>query len=161
MFWGPTPSQGITIEAEVHNKTGRAATPARDYGEDKIVQRAQVEVLNAIYEVDFLGFSYGFRRGRSQHDCLDALAAGICRTKVNWILDADIRSFFDSVSHEWLVRFLKLRIGDRRVIRLISKWLKAGVMEDGVVTPTEVVTPQGAVASPLLANIYLHHVFDL
>jgi RNA-directed DNA polymerase len=129
--------------------------------EDKIVQRALVEVLNAIYEEDFLGFSYGFRPGRSQHDCLDALAAGICRTKVNWILDADIRSFFDSVSHEWLIRFLKHRIGDRRVIRLISKWLKAGVMEDGVVTPTEVGTPQGAVASPLLANIYLHYVFDL
>jgi RNA-directed DNA polymerase len=129
--------------------------------EDKIVQRALVEVLNAIYEEDFLGFSYGFRPGRSQHDCLDALAAGICRMKMNWILDADIRSFFDSVSHEWLIRFLKHRIGDPRVIRLISKWLKAGVMEGGVVTPTEVGTPQGAVASPLLANIYLHYVFDL
>jgi group II intron reverse transcriptase/maturase len=129
--------------------------------EDKIVQRALVEVLNAVYENDFLGFSYGFRPGRSQHDCLDALAAGINRTKVNWILDADIRSFFDSVSHEWLIRFLKHRIGDRRVIRLISKWLKAGVMEDGEVRPTEVGTPQGAVASPLLANIYLHYVFDL
>jgi RNA-directed DNA polymerase len=129
--------------------------------EDKIVQRALVEVLNAIYEEDFLGFSYGFRPGRSQHDCLDALAAGICRMKVNWILDADLRSFFDSVSHEWLLRFVKHRIGDRRVIRLIRKWLKAGVKEDGVVTPTEVGTPQGAVASPLLANIYLHYVFDL
>jgi group II intron reverse transcriptase/maturase len=129
--------------------------------EDKIVQRALVDVLNAIYEEDFLGFSYGFRPGRSQHDCLDALAAGICRMKVNWILDADIRSFFDSVSHQWLNRFLKHRIGDPRVIRLIGKWLKAGVMEDGVVKPTEVGTPQGAVASPLLANIYLHYVFDL
>ena len=129
--------------------------------EDKIVQRALVEVLNAIYEEDFLGFSYGFRPARSQHDGLDALAAGICRTKVNWILDADIRSFFDAVSHEWLIRFLKHRIGDPRVIRLISKWLKAGVMEGGVVTPTEVGTPQGAVVSPLLANIYLHYVFDL
>src|SRR3990170_4812831 len=129
--------------------------------EDKIVQRATLAVLNAIYEEDFLGFSYGFRPRRSQHDCLDALAAGIIRMKVNWILDADIRSFFDSVSHPWLVCFVKHRIGDPRVIRLISKWLKAGVMEDGVIKPTEVGTPQGAVASPLLANIYLHYVFDL
>lgn len=129
--------------------------------EDKIVQRALVEVLNAIYEEDFLGFSYGFRPGRSQHDCLDALATGITLTKVNWILDADIRSFFDSVSHDWLIRFVEHRVGDPRVIRLIRKWLKAGVMEDGVVKPTEVGTPQGAVASPLLANIYLHYVFDL
>ena len=116
--------------------------------EDKIVQRALVEVLNAIYESDFVGFSYGSRSGRSQHDALDALAAAITRTKVNWILDADIRSFFDAVSHEWLVRFLEHRIGDKRVIRLICKWLKAGVMEDGVVKPTEVGTPQGAVATP-------------
>src|SRR5688572_14225794 len=129
--------------------------------EDKIVQRAVVEVLNAIYEEDFLGFSYGFRPGRGQHDALDALAAGITRMKVNWILDADIRCFFDSVSHDWLIRFMEHRIGDPRVIRLIRKWLKAGVMEDGVVKPTEVGTPQGAVASPLLANIYLHYVFDL
>jgi len=129
--------------------------------EDKIVQRALVEVLNAIYEEDIVGFSYGFRSGRGQHDALDALAVGITRMKVNWILDADIRSFFDSVSHEWLIRFVEHRIGDPRVIRLIRKWLKAGVMEDGVVKPTEVGTPQGAVASPLLANIYLHYVFDL
>ena len=129
--------------------------------EDKIVQRALVEVLNAIYEGDFLGFSYGFRPGRSQHDCLDALAVGITRTKVNWILDADIGSFFDSLSHSWLMRFVEHRIGDPRVIRLIGKWLKAGVMEDGEVTPTEEGTPQGAVISPLLANIYLHYVFDL
>jgi group II intron reverse transcriptase/maturase len=129
--------------------------------EDKIVQRALVEVLNAIYEEDFLGFSYGFRPGRSQHDCLDALAVGITHRKVNWILDADIRSFFDSVSHEWLNRFLEHRIGDPRVIRLIGKWLKAGVMEDGVAMPTEAGTPQGAVVSPLLANIYLHYAFDL
>jgi group II intron reverse transcriptase/maturase len=129
--------------------------------EDKIVQRALVDVLNAIYEEDFVGFSYGFRPGRSQHDCLDALATGITRTKVNWIVDADIRSFFDSVSHEWLIRFVEHRIGDQRVIRLIRKWLTAGVMEDGVIKPTEVGTPQGAVASPLLANIYLHYVFDL
>jgi group II intron reverse transcriptase/maturase len=129
--------------------------------EDKIVQRALVEVLNAIYEEDFCGFSYGFRPGRSQHDALDALATAITRTKVNWIYDADIRSFFDSVSHDWLVRFAEHRIGDPRVIRLIRKWLKAGVMEDGVLTPTEEGTPQGAVASPLLANLYLHYVFDL
>ncbi len=129
--------------------------------EDKIVQRALVEVLNAIYEEDFLGFSYGFRPGRGQHDALDALATGITRTRVNWILDADIRSFFDAVSHEWLIRFVEHRIGDRRVVRLIRKWLKVGVMEDGEVTPGTVGTPQGAVISPLLANIYLHYVFDL
>lgn len=129
--------------------------------EDKIVQRAAVEVLNAIYEEEFLGFSYGFRPGRGQHDALDALASGITRTKVNWILDADIRSFFDEVSHKWLERFVEHRIGDRRVIRLIHKWLKAGVMEDGEVRPTETGTPQGSVASPLLANIYLHYAFDL
>ena len=129
--------------------------------EDKIVQRAIVEVLNAIYEEDFLGFSYGFRPRRSQHDALDALAAGITGAKVNWILDADVRSFFDSVSHDWLVRFVEHRIGDKRVIRLIRKWLTAGVMEDGIVTSGEVGTPQGAVVSPTLANIYLHHVYDL
>lgn len=129
--------------------------------EDKIVQRAVVEVLNAIYEEDFLGFSYGFRPGRSQHDALDALAVGITRTKVNWILDVDIRSFFDTVSHDWLVRFIEHRIADPRMIRLIRKWLKAGVMEDGEWVSSEAGTPQGAVASPLLANIYLHYVFDL
>jgi RNA-directed DNA polymerase len=129
--------------------------------EDKIVQRALVEVLNAIYEVDFLGFSYGFRPGRSQHDALDALAVGIEHGKVNWVLDADIAGFFDTVSHDWLIRFVEHRIGDQRVIRLIRKWLKVGVMEDGVVTPSAVGTPQGAVISPLLANIYLHYVFDL
>lgn len=129
--------------------------------EDKIVQRALVEVLNAIYEEDFLGFSYGFRPGRGQHDALDALAVGIESTKVNWILDADIAGFFDAVSHEWLLRFVEYRIGDRRVTRLISKWLKAGVTEDGQTTPTATGTPQGAVISPLLANLYLHYVFDL
>jgi group II intron reverse transcriptase/maturase len=127
--------------------------------EDKIVQRALVEVLNAIYEEDFLGFSYGFRPKRGQHDALDALAVGIDR--VNWILDADIAGFFDAVSHEWLIRFVEHRIGDRRVIRLIRKWLKAGVMEDGQVMATEAGTPQGAVISPLLANVYLHYVLDL
>ncbi len=129
--------------------------------EDKIVQRALVEVLNATWEEDFLGFSYGFRPGRGQHDALDALAVGITRCKVNWVLDADIAGFFDAVSHEWLLRFVEHRVGDRRVLRLIRKWLKAGVAEDGVVTPGTVGTPQGAVISPLLANIYLHYVFDL
>ncbi len=166
----------VDLHARVHRGAYRALPSRRKYIakpdgrqrplgiaalEDKIVQRALVEGLNAIYEEDFLGFSYGFRPARGQHDALDALAAAITRTKVNWILDADIQSFFDSVSHDWLVRFVEHRIGDPRVIRLIRKWLKAGVMEDGVITPTEAGTPQGAVASPLLANIYLHYVFDL
>jgi RNA-directed DNA polymerase len=129
--------------------------------EDKILQRAVTEVLNAIYEEDFLGFSYGFRSERSQHDALDALIVGIGRMKVNWILDADIRSFFDTVNHDWLIRFLEHRIGDLRIIRLIRKWLKAGVLEEGIVTVNEAGTPQGAVISPLLANVYLHYVFDL
>ncbi len=129
--------------------------------EDKIVQRATVELLNAIYEEVFLGFSYGFRAGRNQHDALDALAVALERTAVNFILDADIAGFFDTVDHEHLIRFVEHRIGDRRVVRLIRKWLKAGVMEDGEVRPGEVGTPQGAVISPLLANIYLHYVFDL
>ena len=129
--------------------------------EDKIVQRATVAVLNAIYEEDFLGFSYGFRPGRGQHDALDALMVGITSTKVNCILDADIRSFFDAVSQDWLVRFVEHRIGDPRIIRLIQKWLKAGVLEDGVVTVSDKGTGQGSVISPLLANIYLHYVFDL
>jgi len=127
--------------------------------EDKIVQRATVAVLNAIYEEEFLGFSYGFRPGRSQHDALDA--RGITSTKVNYVLDADIRSFFDEVSQQWLERFLRHRIGDPRIIRLIQKWLKAGVLEDGVVTVSDKGTGQGSVASPLLANVYLHYVFDL
>ena len=132
--------------------------------EDKIVQRALVEVLNATpgsQSGGFLGFSYGFRPGRGQHDALDALWVGIDSTRVNWVLDADIAGFFDSVDHAWLIRFVEHRIGDRRVIRLIRKWLKAGVMEDGQVTLTGTGTPQGAVISPLLANIYLHYVFDL
>jgi RNA-directed DNA polymerase len=129
--------------------------------EDKIVQRAVVELLNAVYEPEFLGFSYGFRPGRSQHDALDALAFGITRTKVSFIVDADVRSFFDSVSHSWLVRFIEHRIGDPRIIRLIRKWLTAGVMDDGVWLATEEGTPQGAVISPTLANIYLHYCFDL
>lgn len=129
--------------------------------EDKIVQRVVVEVLNAVYEADFLGFSYGFRPGRRQHDALDALAVGITRTNVNYIVDADIEKFFDRISHQWLIRFLEHRIGDPRILRLIRKWLKAGVMEDGVLTQAETGTPQGAVISPLLANVYLHYVFDL
>ena len=129
--------------------------------EDKIVQRATVAVLNSIYEEEFLGFSYGFRPKRGQHDALDALAVGISARKVNFIFDADVRAFFDSVSQSWLVRFLEHRIGDPRIIRLIAKWLKAGVLEDGVVTTSELGTGQGSVISPLLANIYLHYVFDL
>jgi RNA-directed DNA polymerase len=129
--------------------------------EDKIVQRATATVLNAIYEEDFHGFSYGFRPGRGAHDALDALCVGIVSKKVNWIVDADIRSFFDEISQEWLIRFLELRIGDPRIIRLIQKWLKAGVLEDGVVTASEKGTGQGSVISPLLANIYLHYGLDL
>ncbi len=129
--------------------------------EDKIVQRSLVAVLNAIYEEDFLGFSYGFRPGRNQHDALDALSVAISDTPVNWILDADIRSFFDSVSQEWLLRFLGHRIGDERVVRLVRKWLKAGVLDDGEWSVSAEGTPQGAVISPLLANVYLHYVFDL
>jgi group II intron reverse transcriptase/maturase len=129
--------------------------------EDKIVQYALVKILNAVYENDFMGFSYGFRPGRSQHDALDALATGLVRTNVNWVLDADISQFFDKVSHEWLIRFTEHRIGDRRVIRLIRKWLTAGTSEEGEWRASEEGTPQGAVISPLLANIYLHYVFDL
>jgi len=129
--------------------------------EDKIVQRATAAVLSAIYEEDFLGFSYGFRPGRSTHDAMDALMVGITSTKVNWILDADIRSFFDTVSQEWLIKFVEHRVGDRRIIRLIQKWLKAGVLEDGIVTVSDKGTGQGSVISPLLANLYLHYVFDL
>lgn len=166
----------VDLHARIHRGAYRALPSRRKYIakpdgrqrplgiaalEDKIVQRALVEVLNAIYEEDFLGFSYGYRPERSQHDALDALATAITRMKVNWILDADVRSFFDSVSHDWLIRFVEHRVGDQRVIRLLRKWLKAGVMEDGAITPTEAGTPQGAVASPMLANVYLHYVFDL
>ena len=129
--------------------------------EDKIAQRAVVEVLNAIYEVDFLGFSYGFRPGRGPHHALDALAVGIERKKVNWVLDADIREFFTSLDHRWLVKFLEHRIGDQRVLRLIGKWLNAGVIENGEWSQTVEGAPQGASVSPLLANVYLHYVFDL
>jgi group II intron reverse transcriptase/maturase len=164
------------LHEQVHRGTYRALPSRRRYIpkpdgrqrplgiaalEDKIVQRAVVQVLNAIYEEDFLGFSYGFRPGRGQHDALDALAVGITSTKGNWIVDADIAGFFDAVSHEWLIRFVEHRVGDGRILRLIRKWLKAGVMEDGNLVPTEAGTPQGAVISPLLANIYLHYAFDL
>jgi group II intron reverse transcriptase/maturase len=128
--------------------------------EDKLVQRAVVEVLNAVYEEDFADFSYGFRPGRSQHDALDRLYLGITRGKVNWVLDLDIKAFFDSLSQSWLVKFLEHRIGDRRVVRLIQKWLRAGVLEAGKLTVSEEGTPQGGSASPLLANVYLHYVFD-
>jgi RNA-directed DNA polymerase len=129
--------------------------------EDKIVQRAAVALLNTIYEEDFLGFSYGFRPGRGTHDALDALCVGVHSKKVSYILDADIRSFFDEISQEWLIRFLEHRIGDRRIIRLIQKWLKAGILEDGIVSVSDKGTGQGSVISPLLANIYLHYCLDL
>jgi RNA-directed DNA polymerase len=164
------------LHGQIHQGTYRAQPSKRAYIpkadgrqrplgiaalEDKIVQQAVVTVLNQIYEEDFLGFSYGFRPGRSQHDALDALWVGIMRKKVNWILDADIRGFFDNLSHEWMIRFIEHRIADRRILRLIQKWLRAGVSEEGKWSKTEVGTPQGAVASPLLANVYLHYVFDL
>ena len=164
------------LHARVHSGAYRALPSRRSYIpkedgskrplavaalEDKIVQRAVAAVLSAIYEEDFLGFSYGFRPGRSQHDALDALIVGISSRKVNFILDADIRSFFTEVSQEWVVRFLEHRIGDKRIIRLVQKWLRAGVLEDGIVTVEEKGTGQGSVISPLLANVYLHYVFDL
>jgi group II intron reverse transcriptase/maturase len=129
--------------------------------EDKIVQQAVLWVLQSIYEQDFLGFSYGFRSGRSQHDALDALSVAITSKRVNWILDADIEGFFDTIDHEWLVKFLEHRIGDRRILRLIRKWLRAGVSEEGQWSKTTVGAPQGSVISPLLSNVYLHYVFDL
>jgi RNA-directed DNA polymerase len=129
--------------------------------EDKIAQRSVVEVLNAVYEQDFLGFSYGFWPWRSSHHALDALSVGIMTKKVNWVLDADIRAFFDTLSHEWLVKFVEHRIADRRIVRLIQKWLRAGVLEEGRRIQNEVGTVQGGSISPLLANIYLHYVFDL
>ena len=129
--------------------------------EDKIVQQAVVTILNQIYEIDFKGFSYGFRPSRGPHQALDALTVGIQRKRVNWVLDADIRGFFDNMSHEWTMKFIEHRVADRRILRLIQKWLKAGVSEDGQWSETKLGTPQGAVASPLLANVYLHYVFDL
>jgi len=129
--------------------------------EDKIVQRATVAVLNAVYETEFLGFSYGFRPGKSQHDALQALSDAIVRGKVSWVLDADIRGFYDTISHEWLEKFVEHRIGDQRVVRLIQKWLRAGVLEEGQWTGSEEGTPQGGSASPLLSNIYLHYALDV
>ena len=129
--------------------------------EDKIVQQAVVSVLEAIYEQDFVGFSYGFRPGRGQHDALDALQAGIYRRRVSWVLDADIRGFFDAMAHSWIIRFLEHRIADKRILRLIAKWLKVGTVEDGRRTRGTCGAPQGAVISPILANVYLHYVFDL
>ncbi len=129
--------------------------------EDKIVQQAVLQVLQSIYEQDFLGFSYGFRPGRSCHQALDALSVGLTSKRVNWVLDADVSGFFDAIDHEWLIKFLEHRIGDQRILRMIRKWLRAGVSEDGEWSETKVGTPQGAVISPLLANVYLHYVFDL
>jgi group II intron reverse transcriptase/maturase len=129
--------------------------------EDKIVQRAVVEVLNAVYEEDFLGFSYGFRPGRKPHDALDALAAGVLQKRVNWVLDADVRDFFTKLDHGWLERFVEHRVADQRVLRLVRKWLAAGVIENGEWSPTSEGSPQGASVSPLLANVYLHYVLDL
>ena len=166
----------VDLHARVHGQAYRAQPARRTYIpksdgrqrplavtalEDKIVQKATVAVLNSVYEEEFLGFSYGFRPGRGQHDALDALAYAITTRKVSYILDADIRSYFDEVCQSWLVRFVEHRIGDRRIIRLIQKWLKAGVLADGVVTTSEKGTGQGAVISPQLANVYLHYVFDL
>ena len=143
------------------NRTGRLRPLGIAGLEDKIVQAATVTILNQIYEEDFLGFSYGFRPGRSQHDALDALAFAIEHKKVNYILDCDIRSFFDNLDKSWLLQFVEHRVADPRILRLIQKWLKAGVMEDGIWSDPETGTPQGSVASPLLANIYLHYTFDL
>jgi group II intron reverse transcriptase/maturase len=160
---GRVPSQAVA-QGVLPKADGRLRPLGIAALEDKIVQRAVVEVLNAIYETDFLGFSYGFRPSRGPHDALDALDAlvvGIERKKVNWVLDADIRDFFTSLDHSWLVRFLEHRIADRRVLRLIQKWLRAGVIEDGAWSASENGSPQGATVSPLLANVYLHYVFDL
>ena len=129
--------------------------------EDKLVQQAVRAILEPIYEREFLGFSYGFRPGKSAHDALDALAASMMQGRVNWVLDADIRSFFDTIDHAWMKKFIEHRIGDRRLVRLLMKWLKAGVMVEGVREETVQGTPQGGVISPLLANIYLHYVLDL
>src|ERR1700674_4824961 len=126
-----------------------------------MVQQAVVSILNQIYETDFQGFSYGFRPGRSPHQALDALSVGLHRKRVKWVLDADIRGFFDNMSHEWTMKLVEHRVADRRILRLIQKWLQAGISEDGQWSETKVETPQGAGVSPLLAHVYLHYVFDL
>ena len=164
------------LHARVHSGAYRALPSRRKYIpkadgkqrplgiaalEDKIVQAAVVALLTPIYEAEFLGFSYGFRPGRNQHDALDALAYGINARKINWVLDADIARFFDTLSREWLIRFIEHRIGDRRIIRLIQKWLNAGVLEEDQLIETTEGTPQGSVVSPLLANVYLHYVYDM
>jgi len=166
----------VSLHERIHQGTYRAKPSKRAYIpkgdgklrplgiaalEDKIAQQAVVTVLNAVYEEDFLGFSYGYRPGRSPHHALDALFVGIMEKKINWVLEADIRGFFDNIDHGWLMKFIEHRIADPRVLRLIRKWLRAGVSEDGAWSKMEVGTPQGAVVSPLLANIYLHYVLDL
>jgi group II intron reverse transcriptase/maturase len=175
--YGENPEENLTdLHSRIHRGSYRARPGRRTYTpkpdgsqrplsvlclEDKIVQQAVVYVLEAIFEEDFLGFSYGFRPGRGQHDALDALHAGIYRRSVNWVLDADIQGFFDAMSHDWTLRFLQHRIADKRLLRLIAKWLKAGIAEAGQIKPSNRGAPQGAVISPILANIYLHYVFDL
>ena len=166
----------IDLHSRVHRGTYRAQPSRRVYipkldgrqrpigiaaVEDKVLQQAVVTILNQIYEVDFKGFSYGFRPGRSPHQALDALTVGIQRKKVNWILDADVLGFFDNLSHEWALKFIEHRVADRRILRLIRKWLKAGVSEDGQWSESNKGTPQGSVASPLIANVYMHYLFDL
>ena len=166
----------IDLHSRVHRGTYRAQLSKRVYipkldgrqrpigiaaVEDKVLQQAVVTILNQIYEVDFKGFSYGFRPGRSPHQALDALTVGIQRKKVNWILDADVMGFFDNLSHEWALKFIAHRVADRRILRLIRKWLKAGVSEDGQWSESNKGTPQGSVASPLIANVYMHYLFDL
>src|SRR5215510_4029557 len=151
------PSRRVYIEKE----DGRQRPLGVAALEDKLVQQAVVTILNQIYEEDFLGFSYGFRPGRSQHDALDALSYALLKKKVNYILDADIRGFFDNLDKGWMTKFMEHRVADPRILRLIRKWLKAGVMEEGRWSEPEAGTPQGSVISPLLANVYLHYSFDL
>jgi group II intron reverse transcriptase/maturase len=158
---GAHTEQGHLAGRTYRNQAGRLRPLGVAALEDKILQRAVVEVLNAVYEQDFLGFSYGFRPGRSPHHALDALAAGIRKKNVRWVLDADIRDYFSSLDHSWLERFIEHRIADPRILRLIQRWLRAGVIEDGEWSQTLEGTPQGASVSTLLANVYFHYVFDL